>query len=227
MDTLSHFCISFVFKVTMATKEGAKRACVNKRPIIDGRRANVDLAYIGAKPKTPKETPQQQGVSNAKCSSVPPSPADSEQGFVMNGTEWNVEEKQTPSSFSGKVTYESVYTVYSAAPSAQALMISHGGPLKPLAAEAIQPVSPTFPQTTNAAGYYQSNSQQFSSPTCSTVSFGANYLDHQSTVNPVTYVPQGCHMVAPSESVLINAIERQPQFAQAPRQTAKLIARPS
>ncbi|XP_067053556.1 RNA-binding protein 38-like [Acropora muricata] len=214
--------------VTMATKEGAERACVNKRPMIDGRRANVDLAYIGAKPKTPKETSQQEGTANAKCYSVPSSPTDSEQSFVMvNGTEWNLEENQIPSSFSGNVTYESVYSVYSGAPSAQALMISHGGPLKPLTAKAVQPVSPTFPQTTNGAGYYQRNSQQFSSPTRSTVSFGTNYLDYQSAVNLVTYVPQGCHVVAPSESVPINAIQRQPQFGQEPFQTAKLIARPS
>lgn len=35
----------------MATKEGAEQACVNKHPVIDGRQANVDLAFRGAKPK--------------------------------------------------------------------------------------------------------------------------------------------------------------------------------
>ena len=35
----------------MADKEGAERACANPNPYIDGRRANVNLAYLGAKPK--------------------------------------------------------------------------------------------------------------------------------------------------------------------------------
>lgn len=37
--------------VTMTDKEGAKRACENPNPIIDGRKANVNLAYLGAKPR--------------------------------------------------------------------------------------------------------------------------------------------------------------------------------
>ena len=46
--------LSFVdvsLQVTMADKEGAERACENPNPVIEGRRANVNLAYIGAKPK--------------------------------------------------------------------------------------------------------------------------------------------------------------------------------
>lgn len=35
----------------MADKEGAEKACINPNPIVDGRRANVNLAYLGAKPK--------------------------------------------------------------------------------------------------------------------------------------------------------------------------------
>ena len=35
----------------MATKEGAEQACENPNPIVDGRKANVNLAYLGAKPK--------------------------------------------------------------------------------------------------------------------------------------------------------------------------------
>ena len=35
----------------MVDREGAERACVNPNPVIEGRRANVNLAYIGAKPK--------------------------------------------------------------------------------------------------------------------------------------------------------------------------------
>ncbi|KAK3739760.1 hypothetical protein QZH41_013608 [Actinostola sp. cb2023] len=40
--------------VTMATSDAAALACENKRPVIDGRIANVNLAYLGAKPKAAK-----------------------------------------------------------------------------------------------------------------------------------------------------------------------------
>ena len=36
----------------MATRDGAESACANPNPIVDGRKANVNLAYLGAKPKT-------------------------------------------------------------------------------------------------------------------------------------------------------------------------------
>ena len=37
--------------VTMADKSGAEKACEDPNPIIDGRKANVNLAYLGAKPR--------------------------------------------------------------------------------------------------------------------------------------------------------------------------------
>lgn len=37
--------------VTMKYKNDAAKACLNPNPIIDGRKANVNLAYIGAKPR--------------------------------------------------------------------------------------------------------------------------------------------------------------------------------
>ncbi|XP_052250473.1 RNA-binding protein 38-like isoform X2 [Dreissena polymorpha] len=37
--------------VTMATREAAEKACKDPNPIIDGRKANVNLAYLGAKPR--------------------------------------------------------------------------------------------------------------------------------------------------------------------------------
>ena len=40
-----------VFQVIMATKESAERACKEPNPIIDGRKANVNLAILGAKPR--------------------------------------------------------------------------------------------------------------------------------------------------------------------------------
>lgn len=37
--------------VTMSDREAATRACKDPNPIIDGRKANVNLAYLGAKPR--------------------------------------------------------------------------------------------------------------------------------------------------------------------------------
>lgn len=50
-DTLQSKGYGFV---TFHDKDCAKQACVNKRPVIDGRTANVNLAYLGAKPKSSK-----------------------------------------------------------------------------------------------------------------------------------------------------------------------------
>ncbi|XP_061448418.1 RNA-binding protein 24 isoform X2 [Rhineura floridana] len=45
-------CNSNVFIwVTMADRAAAERACKDPNPIIDGRKANVNLAYLGAKPR--------------------------------------------------------------------------------------------------------------------------------------------------------------------------------
>ncbi|XP_053280158.1 RNA-binding protein 38 [Pleuronectes platessa] len=38
--------------VTMCDKGAAERACKDPNPIIDGRKANVNLAYLGAKPRS-------------------------------------------------------------------------------------------------------------------------------------------------------------------------------
>ncbi|KAG9269285.1 RNA-binding protein 38-like [Astyanax mexicanus] len=40
--------------VTMIEKAAAERACKDPNPIIDGRKANVNLAYLGAKPRSPQ-----------------------------------------------------------------------------------------------------------------------------------------------------------------------------
>ncbi|KRX87957.1 RNA-binding protein 38, partial [Trichinella pseudospiralis] len=37
--------------VTMKDRPSAERACKEPNPIIDGRKANVNLAYLGAKPR--------------------------------------------------------------------------------------------------------------------------------------------------------------------------------
>uniref|UniRef100_A0AAY4CNV8 RNA-binding protein 38 n=1 Tax=Denticeps clupeoides TaxID=299321 RepID=A0AAY4CNV8_9TELE len=38
--------------VTMTDRSAAERACKDPNPIIDGRKANVNLAYLGAKPRS-------------------------------------------------------------------------------------------------------------------------------------------------------------------------------
>ena len=38
-------------QVTMADAESAKKAIQDPNPVIDGRKANVNLAYLGAKPR--------------------------------------------------------------------------------------------------------------------------------------------------------------------------------
>ncbi|KAF3833887.1 hypothetical protein F7725_025091 [Dissostichus mawsoni] len=74
--------------VTMADRSAADRACKDPNPIIDGRKANVNLAYLGAKPrvmqqgkdrqmrsdKTQKkhpQKPQEWGVFLQKCAVLP------------------------------------------------------------------------------------------------------------------------------------------------------------
>lgn len=154
------FCLHFA-QVTMATKEGAERACVNKRPIIDGRRANVDLAYIGAKPKAPKEAPQQDGTgTGTRCPSVPSSPTSSEQSFTMaSGT---------------------VHTT-----SSQAMMMPSVG-LAPVTVSDIQNFTPSL-QLTNTMDYYQRNINQWSSSPCNTANL-VTYVPHG---GPVSAPPNG------------------------------------
>ena len=205
----------------MATKEGAERACINKRPIIDGRRANVDLAYIGAKPKTPKESSQQEstGTGSTKCPSVPSSPTSSEQSFTMaSATDWDVEEQRISPSFRGNFTYD-LTPVH--ATSSQAMMISPVG-LKPATVGGIQTVTPTLPPT-NAMNFYPGTIQQYSSPAGNTASFGPNYLNHQGSPNLVTYMPHGGHVPTPPEGLSMNATHCQPQFNQAFTHPTKLI----
>lgn len=53
---MTHICITLCFQVTMTNKEAAERACKDPNPVIDGRKANVNLAYIGAKPRIMQTT---------------------------------------------------------------------------------------------------------------------------------------------------------------------------
>lgn len=45
------FSLSFFLQVIMGDRASAERACKDPNPIIDGRKANVNLAILGAKPR--------------------------------------------------------------------------------------------------------------------------------------------------------------------------------
>lgn len=47
----TEFSTSFLLQVIMGDRASAERACKDQNPIIDGRKANVNLAILGAKPR--------------------------------------------------------------------------------------------------------------------------------------------------------------------------------
>ncbi|XP_046880922.1 RNA-binding protein 38-like isoform X1 [Hypomesus transpacificus] len=49
--------------VTMTDRGAAERACKDPNPIIDGRKANVNLAYLGAKPRSMQTGEPDRGIS--------------------------------------------------------------------------------------------------------------------------------------------------------------------
>ncbi|CAL8356055.1 RNA-binding protein 38 isoform X1 [Gadus morhua] len=49
--------------VTMTDRGAAERACKDPNPIIDGRKANVNLAYLGAKPRSMQTGEEHAGLS--------------------------------------------------------------------------------------------------------------------------------------------------------------------
>ncbi|KAK0150437.1 RNA-binding protein 38 [Merluccius polli] len=49
--------------VTMTDRGAADRACKDPNPIIDGRKANVNLAYLGAKPRSMQTGEEHAGIS--------------------------------------------------------------------------------------------------------------------------------------------------------------------
>ena len=60
----------FLMQVTMADKEGAECACANPNPVIDGRRANVNLAYLGAKSKNHSQPGKERKPGSANRSQL-------------------------------------------------------------------------------------------------------------------------------------------------------------
>ncbi|KAL8593405.1 RNA-binding protein 24-B [Nucella lapillus] len=61
--------------VTMADKTGADRATKDPNPIIDGRKANVNLAYLGAKPRINASLPFAIKAAGIPTAAVMPSSA--------------------------------------------------------------------------------------------------------------------------------------------------------
>ncbi|XP_020496476.1 RNA-binding protein 38 [Labrus bergylta] len=64
--------------VTMVDRGAAERACKDANPIIDGRKANVNLAYLGAKPRS-SQTSLSVGVQQ-----VHPTWAQRQYGFAQH-----------------------------------------------------------------------------------------------------------------------------------------------
>lgn len=58
MTSIAFICLPVsINQVTMTDRDGAERACNVPNPMVDGRKANVNLAYLGAKRKSPKNQP--------------------------------------------------------------------------------------------------------------------------------------------------------------------------
>lgn len=74
--------------VTMADRAAADRACKDPNPIIDGRKANVNLAYLGAKPR---------GISTA--SAFPFALKAGYPGFVQAGGQFGMPQYVYPSAY--------------------------------------------------------------------------------------------------------------------------------
>lgn len=56
----------------MADRAAADRACKDPNPIIDGRKANVNLAYLGAKPRSLQTGERLNFISSPSCFYIQP-----------------------------------------------------------------------------------------------------------------------------------------------------------
>ena len=225
----------------MATKEGAERACVNKRPIIDGRRANVDLAYLGAKPKT---TPE--GAASPECPSAPASPTSTQVNAELINLEAKPKTQQdnaaTPESGpspppstahsemvsptdSGSTEWPSGehFPNYSAVQSNHLYESRHPAHLKPTRVSRMQIVNSNLPLL-NSMIYYQGNIPPYSSQG-SAAPVDPNFLD-QTRVNLVTFVPAQGPVATPLQNTS-TGMQCLPQFGQVPPQPAATELIPS
>ena len=239
----------------MATKEGAERACVNKRPIIDGRRANVDLAYLGAKPKARRDS-----AASPECSSAPASPsskqANVDMSFIETKPKTETDNDSSPDCSSpanseadnAEDTSSNEWATKEHCPNYSTAQSVHGNyrytkklgypcPVPPMMhppaqLNMIKPPTVSGMQTVssnvplvNSMTYYQGGIPPYSSLQGNVTPVESHFLD-QTAVNLVTFVPQG-PVATPLQSANLN-MQCLPQFGQVPPQpaTTELIPSP-
>ena len=218
----------------MATKEGAERACVNKRPIIDGRRANVDLAYLGAKPKTTIED-----AASPECPSAPSSPTGRQADIDLTNLERKSATQQDHAAGSPEFRSTSPLTKpfemdsatdggssewvseehfpnYSVVQSNHKYESRCPAQLKPTRVCGMQSATPNLPHL-NTMIYYQGNISPYSSPGSVALAVDPNFLDPATTVNFVTFMPAQGPVAAPIQNTSIN-MQYLPHFSQVPPQ---------
>lgn len=210
--------------VTMATKEGAERACVNKRPIIDGRRANVDLAYLGAKPKTTTEDTANEGAGTPECPSAPSSPRGRKADVDLTDLEGkstiqqdNAITPECPSAStvpfgmvsttdggSSEWASEAHFPNYNAVQTGNKYKASHPVQRKPTGVSGMQSATMI---------YYP----PYSSPGSAAPVVDPNFLDPTATVNFVSFMPAQAPVATPIQNTSIS-MQCLPQFGKIPPQ---------
>ena len=226
----------------MATKEGAERACVNKRPIIDGRRANVDLAYLGAKPK-----PTTEGAATPECPSVPSSPTGRQADVDLTNleTKQKFEQDHTATAeCSSPSTLTAPFEMVSATENGSTQSASeehlqthstvqnkhkyesgHPAQLKSTRVRGMQAVTPNLPLL-NTMIYYQGNMPSYSPPS-RVAPVDPNFLDQTTTVNFVTLMPAQGPVTPPIQNTTISMPQCLPHFGRVPPQPASTELIPS
>ena len=220
----------------MATKEGAERACVNKRPIIDGRRANVDLAYLGAKPKATTEgaatdSAATDGTATPERPSAPSSPTGRQADVDLTNPEAKPKSGQdhtatpecpsasplaapfemvsTTDSGSAQYASEEHFPNYSTVQNRYKYESGHPAQLKPTRVSSMQSVTPNPPLI-----YYQGNIPPYS-PAGSAALLDPNFLDQTTPVNFVTFMPAQGSVAPPIQNTNIT-MQYLPHFGQFP-----------
>ena len=218
----------------MATKEGAERACVNKRPIIDGRRANVDLAYLGAKPKTTTESAATEGAATPECLSARSSPTGGQADVDLTTREAKQKSEQDntataecssaspltePSEMvsatdngSTQSASEEHFPNYSTVQNRHKYDSGHPAQLKPARRlSSMQAVTPNLPLP-NTMIYYQGNMPSYSQPN-RVAPVDPNFLDQTTAVNFVTFMPAQGPVAPPIQNTSIG-MQCLPHFGQ-------------
>lgn len=228
--------------VTMATKEGAERACVNKRPIIDGRRANVDLAYLGAKPKPTTEGAATEGAATPECPSAPSSPTDRQADVDLTNLEAKQKSEQdntATAECSSPSTLTAPFEIVSATgndstqstsekqfPNHSTVQNRHKyeAQRKPTRVRGMQAVTPNLPLL-NTMIYYQGNMPPYSPPS-RVAPVDPNFLDQTTRGNFVTFMPAQGPVTPPIQNTSMS-MQCLPHFGQVPPQPTSTELIPS